>query len=233
MNNKLYNKKGLTFKGAFAVVVFAHIVGICSLYGYSKYKSNQLRIAREEWKNKIEQRDNSNQSEWNTSSVSSKIITRPCPKIPVEVTQNAGPSILVEKTQELTKAFLTKANATINLTLKDMNKKEKSQVNKQLISSFSTINKKPDLQKIEKIVNKIATVPSEVRLNKPPIPVLAQAVPPSKKPVRVVSDYRPTSKPKPITNYTRSYQPQTNSQLKTYTEFDYETQETVQTFYSY
>jgi hypothetical protein len=231
MNNKLYNKKGLTFKGAFIVVVFVHIVGICSLYGYSKYKSNQLRIAREEWKNKMEQRDNSEQSEWNNSGTVSKIVARPRPKVPTEVKPNTSSSISIKKVQELTGVFLSKANTTISLALKNIDGKEKIQDQPQKIPSFSTIKKKPDLQKQKTPVIKVVNVPTKIPPVKPPAPVTVHTAPPSKKPTPVVFDYQPV--PKPTANRVKTYQPKNEPRLRTYTEFDYETQETVQTFYSY
>ena len=233
MDKKLYNKKGLTFKGAFAVVIFVHIVGICSLYGYSKYKSNQLRIAREEWKNKIEQRDSNNQSEWNTKGMFSKIVARPCPKIPTEVKQNTNPSILIEKAQQLTGAFLSKASTEINVALKDINKKEKPQVQTQTVSTLSTIKKKQEPPKTEKLVNKVTVVPHKIPTFKPPTPVTVRVVPRSIEAVPSASNYQTVSKPKPIVNQHRLPQPQSKPRLRTYDEFDYETQETVRTFYSY
>ena len=253
MNNKLYNKKGLTFKGAFVVVILAHVVGICSLYGYSKYKSHQLKLAREDWKNKIEQRDNI-QNDWKTSDMSSKVVARSHLKIPTEVKPTVTPSVFLEKAQELTGAFLAKANAEINSTLKDINKKEKAQVPSQLVSTFSTIKKKQDVHKTEKIVNKttvaplvsnatkqsapivVQTVPPPKKIvpavyNYQPAPVAVRSVPPPKKAIATVPDYQPVSRP--ITKQTRSHQTQREPHLRTYTEFDYETQETVQTFYSY
>lgn len=253
MNNKIYNKKGLTFKGAFVVVIFAHVVGICSLYGYSKYKSHQLKLAREDWKNKIEQRGNI-QNDWKTDDMSSKVVARSHLKIPTEVKPTVTPSVLLEKAQEITGAFLAKANTEINSTLKDINKKEKTQVPSQLVSAFSTIKKKPEAHKTEKIVNKTTVAPLVSSATKQSAPIIVQTVPPPKKiiptvynyqpaPVAVrtvpspkkaiatVPDYQPVSKP--ITKRTRSYQTQNNSHLKTHEEFDYETQETVQTFYSY
>ena len=102
--------------------------------------------------------------------------------------------------------------------------------NKATAASFSSSATKQSSPIVVRTVPPLKkTIPAVY--NYQPAPVAVRTVPSPKKAIATVPDYQPVSKP--ITKRTRSYQTQNNSHLKTHEEFDYETQETVQTFYSY
>jgi hypothetical protein len=249
MNHKIYNKKGLTFKGAFVVVIFAHVIGIVSLYGYSKYKSNQLKLAREEWKTKLEQRD-VNQRDWKTNNGSCKIVAKSHLTVPTETKPTINTLGLWKKAQDLTAEVLHNAGTEIDSALKDINKKEKVQARTQLIASFIETKTKPK----NKANNTPSNPPPAIRPNIWSAPVAVRSVPPPKKTVKSSNSHQSTSVTirsvpsprKPVTSYynpsptskqptrqTNHYQTQQEPRLRTHSDYDYETRETVQTFYSY
>ena len=241
MNNKLYNKRGLTFKGAFVVVIFVHVVGVFSLYGYTKYRSNQLKIAREEWRNKLLQKD-CNQNGWKESKVAPKIIARTIPKAPVEKKTNVAVSELINNAQDSIKPLLNKATTEVTSAWTNRAK-------------WIETNKEKPLQNILPLPKPIVNKSTETRVYSRPISNKPQAVssttPPINKPF--VNVY-PQQKPK-ISNTVRSVPPplpssspnyvyeskkrittdedQYSRQLRSRIDVDNTTQEVIRTFYSY
>lgn len=241
MNNKIYNKRGLTFKGAFVVVIFVHVVGAFCLYGYTKYRSNQLKIAREEWRNKLIQKD-CNQNEWKESKVAPKIVAKTIPKFPVEKKTNADVTELINNAQDLIKPLINKATTEVNSA---WTKRVKwAEIHKEnphqniLPLPKPIVNKSTETREYSRpISNKPQAVSSTTPpINKPFVNVYPQQKPKSSNTVRSVPPPLPSSSPNYVyeskTKITRD-EDQYNRQLRGRIDVDNTTQEVIHTFYSY
>jgi len=241
MNNELYNKRGLTFRGAFVVVIFVHVVGAFSLYGYTKYRSNQLKIAREEWRNKLIQKD-CNQNEWKESKVAPKIVARTISKAPVEKKTNVVVSELINNAQDSIKPLLDKATTEVNsawinrVKWIETNKEKPSQNTLAVIKPV--VNKSVETRAYSRpITNKPQAVPSATPpINKPFVNVYPQQKHEISNVVRSVPPPRPSQSPRYVyeskQNITTDVD-QYNRQLRSRIDVDNTTQEVIRTFYSY
>ena len=241
MNNKIYNKRGLTFKGAFVVVIFVHVVGAFSLYGYTKYRSNQLKIAREEWRNKLLQKD-CNQNDWKESKVAPKIIARTIPKVPVEKKTNVAVSELINSAQDSIKPLLDKA--TTEVTSAWTNRAKWIETNKEKPPQRMLPLHKPVVNKT--IETRVYYRPKTAKpqavsyttppINKPSVNVYPQQKFKTSNTVRSVPPPRPS--PAPVYAYESNRRMTTdggqyNRQLRSRIDVDNTTQEVIRTFYSY
>jgi hypothetical protein len=241
MNNELYNKRGLTFRGAFVVVIFVHVVGAFSLYGYTKYRSNQLKIAREEWRNKLIQKD-CNQNEWKESKVAPKIVARTIPKAPAEKKINVAASDLINNAQDSIKPLLDKA--TTEVTSAWANRAKWIETNKKKPLQNTLPLPKPVVNKsietrvhTHPIANKSQAASSATPpVNKPFVNVYPQQKPKISNTVRSVPPPRPLPSPEYVYESKEKIttdEDQYNRQLRSRIDVDNTTQEVIRTFYSY
>ena len=160
LKRPFYNRKGLTFKGATVIVIGMHIVGFCSLYGYSKYKSNQARIARAELKAKLEQRESNDWVDNNSNNNNAKlrVVAKPSPQPrwsnenqistnqANKTPKDTNTSNLIAKINHATKVAGDNINK-VNDEIKVFSKSVESHITKQKRSTQQIVADKSEKQK--------------------------------------------------------------------------------------
>jgi hypothetical protein len=117
ITHKLFNSKGITFKGAFVVVIAIHVAGAAIFYGYIKYQSHRYQIAKQEHELRIQQRD-LNTINWNNSNLKLQIVAKPPLKTIVKNTNNSKFDYkhLIKTPTEFVLTFFSKAQKLVNST---------------------------------------------------------------------------------------------------------------------
>jgi hypothetical protein len=121
--HKIFNDKGLTFKGALTAVIMLHLVGAGFIYGYVKYQSYRYQIVKQKYNERLQQVD-PNKIDWNNDKLKLKIVAVPSPKPAIKKTNDTkfNYALPIKALSDATLNFFITVQSTFNATVAFVNK---------------------------------------------------------------------------------------------------------------